>query len=124
MTGHLLARAGCQKGRFSAFALRNLGRGTAGGKATALTRPRRAEDVRFKADIFEHPLVGIGRGNVTQECLGVGMLRLLKNLRDRTLLDNFAEIHERRLVTHVPHHTQIMRDQQVGEAQFFLEVNQ
>jgi hypothetical protein len=50
--------------------------------------------------------------------------RLLADRLGRALLDDEPEVHDRDLVRHLPDHRQVMRDEQIGDVPFALQVAQ
>ena len=67
---------------------------------------------------------GIGCGNRVEQRLGVRMARLVEDRLGRTFLDDAPEVHHRDPVTDVTHHGQIVRDEEVGDAEPRLQVLQ
>src|SRR5579859_1895793 len=59
--------------------------------------------------------------NRTQERPGVRVQRLLVESVAGGDLDNLADVHHRHAVRDVAHHTQVMRDEQVGQLELLLE---
>ena len=54
----------------------------------------------------------------------VGMSRVVINVLKLSHLDDAAEIHDAYMVSHVLHHGKIVRDNDEGKTQFFLEMIQ
>ena len=52
------------------------------------------------------------------------MRRLLADRLGRALLDDEPEVHDRDLVRHLPDHRQVVRDEQIGDVPFALQVAQ
>ena len=50
------------------------------------------------------------------------MRRLPKHRRGLAILDNTAEVHDSDFVGQILHHTQIVRDEQIGEPMAGLEI--
>ena len=61
-------------------------------------------------------------GNRIKQQARVGMARRAKDGLRRTLLDNAPEIHHAQSVGHVPHHRQIVADEQIGQTQAALQI--
>ena len=58
------------------------------------------------------------------QCLSVGVLRGCINRALLGDLDDLAEIHHRHPVRDVLHYTEVMRDEQIGEAELGLQILQ
>ena len=46
---------------------------------------------------------------------------MVKQVLARSTFDNLSQIHHRHVVTHMAHHTQIMADEQIGQAKVFFQ---
>jgi hypothetical protein len=66
--------------------------------------------------------VGVRDRDRGQQRLGVGVDGPHVELLGRRHLDDLAEVHDRDAVRHVPHHAQVVSDEDVGEVQLVLEV--
>ena len=64
----------------------------------------------------------MARQGSRKQRFGVGMLRSAGEGARLALLDDLAEIHDRDRVAHMRHRGQIMRDEQVGEAELGLQI--
>ena len=69
-------------------------------------------------------MTGSGIGAAASSALRVGMLGIGEQLVGRRVLDDAPEIHDGHLDRDVPHHRQIMGDEQIGQAQLLLQVLQ
>ena len=97
--------------------------GTAGVEGAAPWRIERAR--HFAHD--HHALVAqsrIGMRHRGQQQLRVGVSRPLGDLLGGAELDNAAEVHDGDPVAHVADQMEVMRDEQVGEAEAFLQLEQ
>ena len=54
--------------------------------------------------------------------LGVGMQRVAEQFVARGQLDHLAQVHHRHPVGDMLHHAQVVGDEQVGQAEFFLQI--
>jgi len=59
-----------------------------------------------------------------QQALGVGMLRMDDNLLGRAELDQLALLRDRDTVGQVTHHAEVVRDEQVGQAELLAKLLQ
>src|SRR5690348_10221816 len=58
----------------------------------------------------------------TKQCPGVRMLWCVEQISDRRLLDNLASVHDRHLVAHLGNDTEIVGDEDDGNAGVLLQV--
>ena len=79
----------------------------------------------FRKIQFEdvHPL-RVDRGDGGEKALGVGMIGVCCDHFGRTLLDQFAVLEDGDLIADVFDHGEVMRDEEVGEIEFFLQIHQ
>jgi hypothetical protein len=80
--------------------------------------PRRRVDGRgWLAFLKPHGdgVVRVGHRRRRLEQLGIGVERLVEDLRDGTLLDDAAEIHDGDLLAEVPDDAEVVRDEDEGE---------
>ena len=70
------------------------------------------------------PLARIHRRPRRQERAGIGMLRIAVDRLDRAQLDDLAEIHDQHAVAEVLHDVEVVADEDVGEIELRLEVDQ
>ena len=59
-----------------------------------------------------------------QEALGIGVARRVEDLPAGADLDDLAEVHYRDAIRHVPHHRQLVRDEQHGQPELVAQVLQ
>ena len=99
-----------------------LGEGAAPGKPAS----RRHVDRTGRIALQAHALpassgLGIERGRGGPQGQGIGMQGARKEGFTRRLLNDQTQVHDRNLVAHVPDHAEIMRDEEVGQAQILLQ---
>ena len=80
-------------------------------------------DVAFEENFFALHL-GIGDGDGGEECLGVGVFGTPVDRFRIGELDDFTEIHDGDAVADVLHHGEVVGDEEVGEAEVFLEIDE
>ncbi len=68
--------------------------------------------------------VGVGDGQRGEQGPGVGVARVREELAGGGHLDDLAEVHHRDPVAHVAHDRQVVGDEDVGEAELGLEVEE
>src|SRR5215471_4944401 len=87
------------------------------------TASRRVREVRGLSLNTPEPRAAIGqRGHGVEQCLGIGMRRLVKNGAYGRPLDQLAGIHYPYIVTHFGDDADIMGDEDHGEAALFLDI--
>ena len=67
---------------------------------------------------------GSGTGTAAISLLRIGVLRVVEHRRARADLDDLAEIHHRDAVADALDHRHVVRDEQEGEAEALLQVEQ
>src|SRR6266852_9070959 len=80
---------------------------------------RRASTCRDGAEIRKIPLPA---GGGVKQLPGVGLLRICQDLRGRSLFDDAAMLHHRDIVADLRCNTQIMGDEQQGDAEPGLDL--
>ena len=74
---------------------------------------------------FARPLpLRVGDGDGRQEGRGVGVGGSQVHVVGRTLLDDLSQVHDGDAVAQVPHHRQVVGDEQVGQPQPVLQFAQ
>ena len=68
--------------------------------------------------------IGVGHRHRRQQCPGIGMQRLAEQRVAVGHLDDAAQVHHRDAVADVAHHGQVVRDEEIGQAQPLLQVHQ
>src|SRR5258708_21003320 len=68
--------------------------------------------------------VWIGYRDRALEYFGVRMYRFVANRVARPDLHDLAEVHDRDAIAHVPHHGQVVRDEEKREVELLLQVLQ
>ena len=96
--------------------------GAAGVELAARRRVDRRGQVAGQADAFVPSGSMLDPRHRRQQGLGVGMARLLENGLSRPLLDHLAQVHHRDAVAHVADHGDVVGDEEVGEAEFALQL--
>ncbi len=92
-------------------------------EGAARRRPRRIGDLARKADARAGPpQAGIGHRHGGEQRLGVGVLRIGEERRRRRFLDDAADIHHRDPVRDVLDDREVVRDEEIGEAELVLQV--
>lgn len=65
---------------------------------------------------------GVGLEDSRQQCLGVGMLRVLENVVGRGDFNDSADVHHGNPVADLRDHVERVGNEQVGQAKLGLEV--
>jgi hypothetical protein len=65
---------------------------------------------------------GIGDGDRRKQRIRLGMDRLTVKVCRTGTFDDLAEVHDGHAVRYVPHDAEIVGDEQIGKAQFVLEI--
>ena len=98
---------------------------TAGVEAASCGRVDRAGYVSLQQDARPLPLdLGIGGGHRRQQGVRVGVHGLGEQPVGAGLLHDLAQVHDGGAVADVPHHGQIVGDEQIGEAEAVLQLFQ
>ena len=100
------------------------GIGAAGGEATSRRRVNGIGDLSGQSVALSVPAVEIGGGDGGEQCLGIGVGLMEKKLLFGCVLHHFAHIHHHDIGTDMPHHTQIVGDEHIGQALFILQIHQ
>ncbi len=79
---------------------------------------------------------GVGRGtaqlqiqiqrsarNSVQQPLGVFLLRVVEEVVGRTVLHHLAVLHHDDLISHLPHHSEVMRNKELGQIHLYLQLS-
>ncbi|EPX87854.1 hypothetical protein ruthe_00059 [Rubellimicrobium thermophilum DSM 16684] len=69
-------------------------------------------------------MAGVGDGNGLDQAAGIGMAWIAEDLFPAAHLDDLAQIHHRHAVGDGVHHRHVVRDEQVGQPAFGLQVAQ
>src|SRR5690606_37628576 len=97
----------------------------AGTEAAAARRVDRAWQLPLVKLLFpHHGLARIGHGKCLQQQLGIVMPRPLENGLAIGNLDDIAKIHHRDPVGDMVDHREIVRDEEIGQAEPFLQIEQ
>src|SRR5690606_29683951 len=122
MTGDWLAGAGRTGRRHFAGAAR-LRQRAAGAERTTGRRVQRAGNLALER--LRGPALALaGRGHGSQQGAGVRMRGLVEDGVAGTGLDDLAQVHDGDMVADVPHHAQVVRDEDIGQAHVALQVHQ
>jgi|TARA_B100001971_G_C17798903_1_gene338394 hypothetical protein len=82
----------------------------------------RAGDIAFENDSFTSAVyLGIRDGNRREEGDGIGVFGVLVEIIAGCDLNDFSKVHHCNPVTDVSHHGKVMRDEKVGQVQFFSQ---
>ncbi len=92
-------------------------------KYAALRRLQRARQLTGDR-LGSGPIRGVDVGGRSQQCLRIGMVRPIEECGSFGQLNDPPEIHHGNAVGDVPHQAQIMRDQNNGEMQRSLQLQQ
>jgi hypothetical protein len=66
----------------------------------------------------------VERGHGREQRLRVGVLRRAEERLGLALLHDLSEVHDRHSIGEIAHHAEIVRDEEIGEAELLLEVAQ
>ena len=59
-----------------------------------------------------------------QQPLGVFLLRVVEEIVGRTVFNHLAVLHHDDLISHLPHHSEVVRNKQVGQIHLFLQLSE
>ena len=100
-----------------------LGVGTAGAEAAARGGIGGAGDVALQKDaVPPAEIAHLGRGG--EERLGIGVQGVVEDGLGVAQLHHLTQVHDGHPVAQVLHHAQVVADEEVGEAQLFLQLPQ
>ena len=88
----------------------------------AQRKNRRSDRLEAKV-IDEAALAGVGNRHRRQQRQCIGVLRIFKDRSARPNFNDAAKIHDTDMMRHPFHHRHIMADEQVGQAQIFLQLH-
>src|SRR5579863_962426 len=92
-------------------------------KRTSRRRIRRTRRLAAQRRIGTRTFGGrIGNGYGGEKRAGIRVLGTRVKLLRRRELDHLAEIHDGHAIGDLPHHAEIMRDEEVGEREALLEI--
>ncbi len=122
MAGHHMAFS---YGNIGGFYLRTdiLGHVTAGMKAAAGGRVHGAWDIPLQEDFLADD-IGVPYGDSRQQGFRIGMTGVLKKLIPAGHLHDLTQVHDGNPVADMAHHSQVMRDEEIGEVKPFLQLFQ
>ena len=102
-----------------------LGVGAAGAEPAPGLGVDRAGQVALDAGvILRTRQLGVGNRDAAQKPLGVGVQRVVVNLLGFAGLDQLAQVHNADIIRNIPHHRQIVGNEQIGRALGLLIVAQ
>ena len=66
--------------------------------------------------------IGSGHWHSREQGLRIGMLRIVVDIVNWAQLDDFAQIHHSDAIADMPHHAEVMRDEEIGQVQLVLQL--
>ena len=93
-------------------------------EATAIGRVHRTRHLTLQHDASGGLAVQIGTGRCGKQGLRIRMQAVLCNQLGWAVLDHLAQVHHQHPVRNVRHQAQVMRDEEVSDAQLSLQTAQ